>query len=145
MKMKAWELVEHRGVLMNIKEVAKKYELSEATIRYYEKVGLIPPVHRNSVGYRDFTQEDENWINFSKCMRNAGMSVESLSEYISLFGQGDSTVGRRKEILEEQQAAIKAKLDDMQSTYDRLSMKINTYDEHLAKFEKELENQKENV
>ncbi|WP_125589236.1 MerR family transcriptional regulator [Companilactobacillus jidongensis] len=130
---------------MNIKEVAKKYELSEATIRYYEKVGLIPPVHRNSVGYRDFTQEDENWINFSKCMRMSGMSVESLAEYISLFGKGDSTVARRKEILEEQQALIKSKLDDMQNTYDRISMKIDTYDEHLAKFEKELENQKENV
>ncbi len=145
--MKVWVLVElnQRGVQMNIKEVAKKYELSEATIRYYEKVGLIPPVHRNSVGYRDFTQEDENWINFSKCMRMSGMSVDSLAEYISLFGQGDSTVARRKEILEEQQALIKSKLDDMQNTYDRISMKIDTYDEHLAKFEKELENQKENV
>lgn len=130
---------------MNIKEVAKEYELSEATIRYYEKVGLIPPVHRNSVGYRDFTQEDGNWVNFAKCMRNAGMSVESLAEYISLFDQGDSTVIRRKEILEEQQAVIKTKLDEMQNTYNRISMKIDTYDEHLAKFEKELEKQRENV
>jgi len=126
---------------MNIKEVAQKYDLTADTLRYYEKVGLIPAVHRNDVGYRDFNEEDENWVEFAKCMRNAGMSVESLSEYVALFQKGDSTIAERKQILLDQQAIMAEKLKDMQATYERLTRKVDNYDNHIAQFEKEkLEN-----
>ncbi|WP_125713929.1 MerR family transcriptional regulator [Companilactobacillus kedongensis] len=122
---------------MNIKEVAQKYDLTADTLRYYEKVGLIPAVHRNDVGYRDFNEEDENWVEFAKCMRNAGMSVESLSEYVALFQKGDSTIAERKQILLDQQAIMAEKLKDMQATYERLTRKVDNYDNHIAQFEKE--------
>lgn len=126
---------------MNIKEVAKKYDLTADTLRYYEKVGLIPKVNRNEVGYRDFTEEDTNWVEFAKCMRNAGMSIEALSEYVALFQKGDSTIAQRKQILLDQQAIMAEKLKDMQATYDRLTKKVDNYDNHIAKFEEEkLEN-----
>lgn len=126
---------------MNIKEVARKYDLTADTLRYYEKVGLIPKVNRNEVGYRDFTEEDTNWVEFAKCMRNAGMSIEALSEYVALFQKGDSTIAQRKQILLDQQAIMAGKLKDMQATYDRLTKKVDNYDNHIAKFEEEkLEN-----
>lgn len=126
---------------MNIKEVARKYDLTADTLRYYEKVGLIPKVNRNEVGYRDFTEEDTNWVEFAKCMRNAGMSIEALSEYVALFQKGDSTIAQRKQILLDQQAIMAEKLKDMQATYDRLTKKVDNYDNHIAKFEEEkLEN-----
>lgn len=126
---------------MNIKEVAQKYDLTADTLRYYEKVGLIPKVNRNEVGYRDFTEEDTNWVEFAKCMRNAGMSIEALSEYVALFQKGDSTIAQRKQILLDQQAIMAGKLKDMQATYDRLTKKVDNYDNHIAKFEEEkLEN-----
>ncbi|KRK64453.1 hypothetical protein FC72_GL000335 [Companilactobacillus tucceti DSM 20183] len=126
---------------MNIKEVAQKYDLTADTLRYYEKVGLIPKVNRNEVGYRDFTEEDTNWVEFAKCMRNAGMSIEALSEYVALFQKGDSTIAQRKKILLDQQAIMAEKLKDMQATYDRLTKKVDNYDNHIAKFEEEkLEN-----
>lgn len=122
---------------MNIKEVAQKYDLTADTLRYYEKVGLIPKVNRNEVGYRDFTEEDINWVEFAKCMRSAGMSIEALSEYVALFQKGDSTIAQRKQILLDQQAIMAEKLKDMQATYDRLTKKVDNYDNHIAKFEEE--------
>lgn len=130
---------------MNIKEVAQKYDLTADTLRYYEKVGLIPKVHRNDVGYRDFTEEDINWVEFAKCMRNAGMSVESLSKYVALFQKGESTIDQRKQILLDQQAVMAEKLKDMQATYDRLTKKVDNYDNHIAKYEEEKLENKEHV
>ena len=98
---------------MTIAEVAKKYDLTPDTLRYYEKEGLLPNVKRSKSGIRDYTQEDCNWVQFIKCMRSAGLSIEVLKEYITLFGQGDETITRRKEILMEQRKLLKQKLEEM--------------------------------
>ena len=74
---------------MTISEVSNKYNLSAETLRYYERVGVIPPVNRNENGIRDYTEVDCNWVNFIKCMRDAGLSIESLIEYlICVDGEG---------------------------------------------------------
>ena len=74
---------------MKINEVSKLYDISADTLRYYERIGLIPPVTRNESGIRDYSEADCNWVQFAKCMRGAGLSVESLIEYVTLFGEGD--------------------------------------------------------
>jgi len=61
---------------MTITEVSKKYELSPDTLRYYERIGLLPSVNRNKGGIRDYTEEDCKWIEFIKCMRGAGLPIE---------------------------------------------------------------------
>ena len=76
---------------MSITEVSKKYGLSPDTLRYYERIGLIPPVHRTAGGVRDYTESDCNWVEFIKCMRGAGIQVEALIDYVALFQQGDAT------------------------------------------------------
>ena len=70
---------------MKINEVSKMYDITADTLRYYERIGLIPTVNRNENGIRDYTETDCNWVNFAKCMRTAGISVESLIEYVALF------------------------------------------------------------
>ena len=65
---------------MMIAEVSKRYELSQDTLRYYERIGLIPNVNRNKSGIRDYTDEDCKWIEFVKCMRNAGLQIEVLTK-----------------------------------------------------------------
>ena len=77
---------------MTIAEVSKKYDISADTLRYYERIGLIPPVNRSRSGIRDYTEEDCRWVEFAKCMRGAGLQVEALIEYVALFQQGDETV-----------------------------------------------------
>jgi MerR family transcriptional regulator, aldehyde-responsive regulator len=123
---------------MKIAEVSEKYGLSVDTLRYYERVGLIPPVHRNGGGIRDYDDLDLKRVDFIKCMRGAGLPVEVLIEYMGLVQQGDKTVEARKEILVEQRDLVAARLAEMQKTLDRLNYKIEVYEKALLEKEKEM-------
>ncbi|AET67452.1 putative transcriptional regulator [Desulfosporosinus orientis DSM 765] len=123
---------------MTIAEVSEKYDLSQDTLRYYERIGLIPHVNRNKSGIRDYTEEDCRWVKFIKCMRNAGLPIEALIEYVALFQQGDVTIGARKELLTEQRKQLLQKMEDMQKTLERLNYKIESYEQSVVKKEKEL-------
>ncbi len=112
---------------MRINEVSKLYDISADTLRYYERIGLVPPVTRNESGIRDYSENDCNWVQFAKCMRAAGISVESLIEYVALFGQGDATRAARKEILLEERAKLVERIQQMQATLDKLNNKIDHY------------------
>lgn len=123
---------------MNIKEVSKNHNVSSDTLRYWERVGAIPPVRRDTRGYRDFDAEDLNWVYFTKCMRDIGVSIERIIEYISLFKQGDSTIPTRKELLIDQRNELAEKLRILNSNYDELDRKIYTYEEHMLSYEGKL-------
>ena len=114
---------------MTIAEVSKKYNLTQDTIRYYEKEGLIPTIPRTESGIRNFDEESCNWIEFIKCMRNAGLEIEVLKEYVKLFREGKSTVAKRKELLEKQREKLLQKQRNINETLERLNYKINLYDE----------------
>ena len=117
---------------MTIAEVSKKYEVTHDTLRYYERIGLLPGVSRNKSGFRDYTEEDCRWIEFIKCMRGAGLSIEVLIEYVDLFQKGESTVEARKRLLIEQRNQLKSRIDEMQKTLDRLDYKIEYYDQLIC-------------
>ena len=123
---------------MTITEVSKKYGLSADTLRYYERVGLIPTVNRNKSGIRDYTQEDCYWVEFIKCMRGAGLPIEVLIDYVTMFQQGDSTVDERKALLIDQRRALAEKIEEMNKTLERLDYKIDLYEKGLIMSEKEL-------
>lgn len=123
---------------MTITEVSHKYNLSADTLRYYERIGLIPPVNRNASGIRDYTDEDCNWVQFIKCMRSAGLSIETLVEYVSLFQQGNSTIQARKDLLIEQHSQLSEKIKEMQATLERLNRKIDGYEERVLVSEENL-------
>lgn len=118
---------------MTISEVSKKFELSADTLRYYERIGLIPRVPRTPSGLRDYGEESCNWIEFIKCMRSAGLPIEVLIEYVSLFHQGDKTTSARKELLVEQREILCQKIADMQKTLERLDYKIKLYETNEMK------------
>ncbi len=123
---------------MTIGEVSKKFEISTDTLRYYERIGLIPPVPRNKSGLRDYNEDSCNWINFIKCMRSAGMPIEALIEYVQLFQMGDSTIEARKSLLVEQLKNLEVKRDNIQHTIDRLNIKIQHYDDIILRCENSL-------
>ena len=112
---------------MTIAEVSRRFDLSADTLRYYERIGLIPPVPRTKSGIRDYDEESCNWIELMKCMRAAGVQIEALVEYVALFQEGEHTAAARLEILEEQRAKLVAKLEEMQATAKRLDAKIASY------------------
>lgn len=123
---------------MTIAEVSKTYGLTPDTLRYYERIGLIPAVHRTAGGIRDYTQEDCNWVAFAKCMRGAGLQVEALVEYVMLCQKGDETIPARKRILLEQRQQLLTRMEEMQQTLDRLNGKIEHYDSIVLPAEKKL-------
>jgi DNA-binding transcriptional MerR regulator len=127
---------------MTIAEVARKYDLTPDTLRYYERVGLIPSVGRTSGGIRDYQDEDCRWIAFIKCMRAAGLPVEKLIEYVRLFQNGDDTIEARKTLLIEQRDALVVRISEMQSTLERLNGKIDRYEKSVLPAENELKNSK---
>ncbi|MDD3504808.1 MAG: MerR family transcriptional regulator, aldehyde-responsive regulator [Clostridiales bacterium] len=123
---------------MNIAEVARKYDLTQDTLRYYEKIGLIPPVNRTSGGTRDYNEHDCGWVDFIKCMRSAGVQIEALAEYVRLCQLGDSTIGERKEILMRERRRIADQIAEMQGTLNRLDAKIEHYARDIVPAQREL-------
>ena len=123
---------------MTIVEVSKRFELSQATLRYYERIGLVPEIKRNKSGIRDYDEEDCRWIEFIKCMRSAGLPIEVLIEYVALFKKGDETIEARKELLTEQRKQLIEKMEEMKKTIERLDYKIERYEKTVVKKEKEL-------
>ncbi len=123
---------------MKIGEVSRKHGISTDTLRYYEKVGLIPSVNRNESGIRDYTEADIKRIEFIKCMRNAGLPIEALTKYMNLVIQGDKTIEARKEILQDQRDLLAAHIQNLQKTLDLLDYKISVYEEALLKKEQEM-------
>ena len=119
------------GNSLTIAQVSKKYEISPDTLRYYERIGLIPPVPRNKSGIRNYGEESCQWIELMKCMRSAGVQIEALIEYVSLFQQGDDTIEARKAILVEQRNQLVTRMAEMQKSLDRLNDKINRYEQGL--------------
>jgi DNA-binding transcriptional MerR regulator len=123
---------------MRIAEVSEKYDLSVDTLRYYERVGLIPPVNRTNSGIRDYNELDLRRVEFIKCMRAAGLPINVLTEYIRLVQIGDDTIEERKEILIEQREQLLTRMEDMQKTLDKLNYKIDLYGNALLLKEQEL-------
>jgi DNA-binding transcriptional MerR regulator len=123
---------------MKIAEVSEQYGISPDTLRYYERIGLIPPVHRSESGIRDYSEIDARRVDFIKCMRSAGLPIEVLIEYVGLVQQGDLTIEARKEILKEQREQLAARMKENQKTLDILDHKIEVYEKAVLKKEKEI-------
>lgn len=123
---------------MKIAEVSEQYGISLDTLRYYERIGLIPPVTRNESGIRDYKELDVRRVEFVKCMRSAGLPIEVLIEYIGLVQRGDQTIEARKDILVEQRGLLIARMEQMQKTLDILDHKIEVYEKAVLKNEKEM-------
>jgi DNA-binding transcriptional MerR regulator len=123
---------------MKIAEVSEQSGISPDTLRYYERIGLIPPVNRNGSGIRDYSELDVKRVEFVKCMRSAGLPIEVLIEYFKLIQQGDQTIEARKEILIEQREQLLARMAEMQKTLDLLNYKIKVYENAVLEREKEI-------
>ena len=113
---------------MTIKEVCEKYNLTADTLRYYERVGVIPEVTRTAGGIRDYQQEDIGWVEHAICMRDAGVPVEMLIEYVKLFQEGDSTLEARANLLNEARVQILEAKKKYDTALEKLDYKIGRYE-----------------
>ncbi len=113
---------------MTIKEVSQKYNVSQDTLRYYERVGMIPSVTRTISGIRDYQEGDLQWVELALCMRSAGLPVEAMIEYVKLYQEGDSTILARLQLLIEQREVLIGQRKQIDATLERLNHKIERYE-----------------
>ena len=114
---------------MNIKSASDLLGISADTIRYYERVGLVPPITRTATGIRDFQDHDIEALESIKCFRSAGVSVDSLVDYMFLYQKGDETREERLGILEDEKKKLEERLSQLQTALNRLNTKIRLYKE----------------
>lgn len=123
--------MERSVAAITIKDVSKQYGVSQDALRYYERIGMIPPVPRTPGGIRDYGEEDLSWVELALCMRSAGLSVEAISEYVRLARLGDGTIPDRLALLKEQREGLLERQDQITQTLKRLNYKIARYEDAL--------------
>lgn len=117
---------------MTIREVSERFGITQDTLRYYERAGMIPPVTRTVSGIRDYSEEDLKWVGLAKCMRSAGLPVEALAEYVRLFREGDCTIPDRLALLRAQRNALLDQQRQIGETLSRLEYKISRYEDAMV-------------
>ncbi|TWP48271.1 MerR family transcriptional regulator [Lentzea tibetensis] len=119
----------------SIAQAAERSGLSIDTLRYYERIGLVDPPARDSGGRRSYSDDDLGWLAFVTRLRMTGMPIRMMREYAQLRHRGDVAAGRRKQILVDQRAQVRARIAELQSCLEILDYKI----EHYAQIEHDLE------
>ena len=116
------------GDALTIKQVCQRYGLTQDTLRYYEKIGVIPPVHRSASGIRDYDEHDLGWVENAVCLRNAGVPVESIAEYVKLYQAGDETFAARRDLLSHVLADLTEQRSQLDAAIQKLTYKVSRYE-----------------
>lgn len=112
-----------------IKQVSEKIKLSEHTLRYYDREGLMPLLKRSSTGIRLYTENDVNWLELICCLKNSGMSLSEIKEFMNLCLQGEKTCEERKDILEHHKKDILNQIEYLKRSLNTINYKIDHYKE----------------
>lgn len=113
---------------MTIKEVSEKYNISQDTLRYYERIGMIPEISRTPGGIRNYQESDLGWVELAIFMRSAGLPIEALIEYVKLYQQGDTTFAARLQLLQEQRESLEEQKAQLEKAINKLNYKISRYE-----------------
>lgn len=116
---------------MTIREIAAKTNMSTDTLRYYERIGLLPPVPRNAAGIRNYDEYFVNFINFIKKLKASGMSLEHFIDYIRLAEMGDATIQERKKLLAEARETLLDKINSLQLVAELADYQLRNYENLL--------------
>lgn len=111
-----------------ITEVSRKYEINANTLRYYERIGLLPNIPRLPNGNRYFTEKHLSWLEMIICLRHSGVPIEALIDYANLLQKGNQTLEARETLLREQLDSLYLKKSNLQLSIDRLEHKISLYE-----------------
>ncbi|WP_455651094.1 MerR family transcriptional regulator [Phascolarctobacterium faecium] len=116
---------------MTIREIAAKTNMSTDTLRYYERIVLLPPVPRNAAGIRNYDEYFVNFINLIKKLKASGMSLEHIIDYIRLAEMGDATIQERKKLLAEARETLLDKINSLQLVAELADYQLRNYENLL--------------
>lgn len=118
--------------MFSMKQACEQTNLPYETLKFYCNQGLIPNVKRDSNNYRIFDENDIAWINSLNCLRNCGMSISEMKDYIKLCLEGKSTIPERKEILAIKRQSLLEQQKLIQESIDYIDWKQSFYDDVLS-------------
>lgn len=118
--------------MYSMKEACELTGLTYETLKYYCKEGLVPNVKRDSHNYRVFNSRDIKWIQSLNCLKNCGMTIAEMKEYLSLCLEGQSSIPARKEILAHKKETLQQSMSELQAAIDYIDWKQNFYDDVLS-------------
>ncbi len=113
--------------MYSAKEAAEMTGLSTSTLRYYEKEQLLPQIARNSKKYRQYTEEDIEWIKMVQCMRTANIPIQSIKKYVSLLIRGGETLEQRFGMVQDHMEDIKNQMSNLQNALNLTQKKLSFY------------------
>lgn len=119
-------------MLYTVGEMAKILGIPASTLRYYDKEGLLPFVERSSGGIRMFTEKDHEWLKVIECLKQSGLSIKDIRNFISMAIQGDeSSLAKRLTLFQARRDAVKKQIKDMQETLELLEFKCWYYEQAI--------------
>lgn len=117
--------------MYTVKQVAEKLNITIHTVRYYTDQDLIPGVIRDKNNNRLFDEEALGWLMGVVFLKEGGMSIKQIREYVDLCLEGDSTIFERYEIIVQQYEQAQKRLEDAQKTVDYMENKVAYYNDLL--------------
>jgi len=111
----------------SISEIAEKFQLSLPTLRYYDKEGLIPNLNKNEAGVRRFTDENISSLQIVECLKNSGMPIKDIKQFMSWTLEGDATLDKRLEMFQSLRKSVLTQMDKMQETLNTIDFKCDYY------------------
>ena len=118
--------------MYTMKEACAQTGLSYETLKFYCNQGLVPNVRRDAQNRRVFSESDIAWVRSLECLKNCGMGIREMQEYISLCLEGQSSIPRRKEILERKRGELEQELSRIRESIAYIDRKQNFYDDVLS-------------
>ena len=118
---------------VTIQQASELTGLSAHTLRYYERVKLIPAVERSGSGHRRYSEDDLGWIEFVKCLRSTGMPISDIQRYLSSSGQEDEGIAARMAIMESHRDRLLARIEELNGFLERIEGKVEWYRKHIER------------
>jgi len=114
--------------MFTIKEVQEKFGLPASTLRFYEKEGILPPIGRDSGGRRSYSELELEWLQLVVALRDTGMTMDHIKNYVELVKQGDETLHQRRQILLEHKQDVERKMNQTLEHLEKINRKMAVYD-----------------
>ncbi|MBG9915311.1 MerR family transcriptional regulator [Bacillus sonorensis] len=111
-----------------IKEVSEMTGISNYTLRFYEKEGVLPSVKRDESGKRAYDEENIEWLHFVVALRSTGMPLSEIKQYVNWYKEGDSSLPKRKQMMIDHKAKIEQKMRELYKYLEQINYKLALYD-----------------
>ena len=123
--------------MYSIQEVCNRTGLTAHTLRYYEKEGLLNHVERSASGFRQYSDEDLEWLGLICCLKNTGMPLQEIARFVQLAHEGDQTLEERVELLKNHRVQLILRMEEMQKYLDKITWKVNFFSGKLKEYQEQ--------